>query len=171
MALKRFLETGEIVNTHGVKGEVRVLPWSDSPAFLTRFDRLYLREGSEALEVESARVHKSYVIVKFRGVDDMSAAARLVKSVLYIDRAWVSLPEGSYFYQDLIGLAVVNRDSGRLYGTLSDVFKTGANDVYSVTTGEGEVLVPVIPQVIREVDPEGGRILITPLKGLFSDED
>jgi 16S rRNA processing protein RimM len=168
--LKQFLEAGQIVSTHGIDGEVRVMPWCDSPDFLTEFDRLYFKEGRESMEVESARPHKTLALIKFVGVDNLDAAMKLIKSIVYIDRAQVTLPEGSYFEQDIIGLDVIDADTGERYGTLSSVGRTGANDVYGVTRANGEVLIPAIKDVIKTVDIEGGRMLITPLKGLF-DED
>ena len=89
---------------------------------------------------------------------------------LYIRRADAKLEEGDYFIQELIGLSVVDRDTGRVYGTLTDVSQTGANDVYHITDGEGqEWLIPAIPQVIQSVDLEGEKMIITPLEGLFDE--
>lgn len=170
--LKRYLEAGQIVSTHGLNGEVRVMPWCDSPEFLTGFDTFYRSDGQNTLNVRSARIQKNLVLMRFEGVDDIDAAMKLLKTVLYIDRHDVELPEGSYFEQDMIGLQVLDYETGACYGTLTEVSQTGANDVYTVKRPEGdEVLIPAIRDVIRSVDPEGGRMLITPLKGLFEDED
>lgn len=170
--LKQYLETGEIAATHGVKGELRIFPWADSPEFLTGFGTLYFDGGATARKVENARVHKSMTIVKFEGIDDITAAMELLHKIVFIDRRDVALPEGSYFEQDIIGLAVLNLDTGRKYGEVSYVQKTGGNDVYAVRSPDGrETLIPAIPEVVKRIDPENGEILITPLKGLFEDEN
>jgi 16S rRNA processing protein RimM len=167
---KQYLECGKIVSTHGVKGELRVQPWCDAPEYLAGFKTLYFNEGKTQLAVESARVSKNMVLLKLAGVDDMDAAVEIRDKVLYIDRA--DAPDtGGEYVQDLLGLDVIDADTGRLWGTLADVLKTGANDVYSVKDAAGkERLVPVIPDVVLETDIDGGFIRIRPLKGLF-DED
>lgn len=168
---KRYLEAGQIVNTHGIKGEVRVKPWCDSPQFLTQFEGFYFNEGETYLKANSIRVHKGLVIVKFDGIDDINSALPLIKSVIYIDRNWVTLPEGSYFEQDLLGLTVEDKETGRVYGVLSEVAKTGANDIYRVDCGGRQVWIPAIKQVVKSVDLSAGKMLVTPIKGLFDDED
>lgn len=170
--MKQFLECGKIVTTHGVAGEVKVQPWCDGPDFLSGFSRLFLGKGETALEVERCRSHKNMAIIKFRGVDDMDAALELRGRVLWIDRADAALSDGEYFVQDLIGLLAVDADSGREYGTVSDVSQTGANDVYHIRFPDGaERLIPAIPQVVIEIAPDRGEMRIRPLKGLFDDED
>lgn len=174
MAYKQFLETGKIVTTHGIAGEVRVQPWSDEPAFLTEFDRFYFdSEGRADRAVERARVHKNVVVVKFEGVDTVEEAQKLRNRVIYIDRDELELPEGTFFIQDLIGVEVRDADDpDKVYGKLTEVSQPGANDVYHVLSPENrEYLVPAIPDVVIDTDLENGRMLIRPLKGLFDDED
>ena len=170
--MKQFLEIGKIVGTHGVRGEMRVEPWADSPDFLCGFDRLYFDKGAREVEVLAARVHKRIVLMKLEGVDTMEDAAALRGKVLYMNRDDVELEDGAYFIQDLIGLTVEDADDGRKYGTLSQVSYTGANDVYHIQSENGkEYLIPAIPDVIIETDVEGGKMTIRPLKGIFDDED
>lgn len=169
---KRYLEAGRIVATHGVRGELRVEPWCSTPEFLLQFGTLYFDEGAAARRVRSARRHKSLVILELEGIDTLEQAVPLLRRVIYIDREQARLPEGTYFEQDLIGLAVRDADTGREYGTLSSVGRTGANDVYGVTPAGGtEVLIPAIREVVRAVDLDAGVMTITPLKGLFDDAD
>ena len=166
--MKQFLETGKITGTHGLKGEVRVQPWADSPEFLADFEELYLDNGNKKLEITSARVHKNMLIMKIRGVDTIEEADKLRNKVLYMNRDDVELEEGAYFIQDLIGLDVIDDDTGERLGRLDDVSETGANDVYHVKTDDGrEVLIPVIPDVVREISPEQGFVRIFKMKGLF----
>ncbi|MDD2955093.1 MAG: ribosome maturation factor RimM [Oscillospiraceae bacterium] len=169
---QEFLETGKIVATHGVAGEVRVYPWCDSPDFLLDFDTLYLEKGKRPVQIENARLHKNVVILKIAGVGTMDEALRLRDKILYVKRSDVPLEPGEYFVQDLMGLRVVDADSGEEYGILSEVSQTGANDVYHIQKeGAREKLIPAISDVVVKTDVDGGVMLIRPLKGLFDDED
>ena len=166
--MKQFLETGKITGTHGLKGEVRVQPWADSPEFLTEFDELYLDNGARKIVITSSRVHKGMLIMKIKGVDSIEDADRLRNRILYMNRDDVELEDGAYFIQDLIGLDVIDDDTGERLGTLADDSETGAHDVYHVRTGDGrEVLIPVIPDVVREISLEDGCVRIFRMKGLF----
>ena len=93
-----------------------------------------------------------------------------INAVVYLNKEDVELPDGTYFIADLIGLSVVDYDTGRIYGKITDVMQTGANDVYTVTSEEGDTLIPAISDVVMETDLEAGEIRIRPLEGLFSDE-
>lgn len=167
---KEFLEAGKIVNVHGLKGDVKVMPWCDSADFLCEFERLFLDGGDTELEIEKARVFKNTAIIKFAGIDTVEQAETLRNKVLYMWREDVELDEDCYFVQDLIGLKVYDADSNFLYGEIADVMQTGANDVYSIKGNGREYLVPAIPDVIIETDIENGTMKIRPLDGLF-DED
>ncbi len=165
--MKRFLEIGKIVAVQGLKGDVRVEPWCDSAEFLCEFDTLYFDKGSTPVEIEKARPHKNIVLVKIKGTDTVEAAQMLRGKILYMDREDVELDDGCYFVQDLIGLEVIDNDDGTVYGKLSEVKETGANDVYIVKNGEKEYLIPAIPDVIISTDIENGKMLIHKLDGLF----
>ena len=168
---RQYLDSGRIVGTHGIKGEVRIEPWADSPAFLCAFRTLYLDDrGQTAIRVKS-RPHKHITLCKIEGVDTVEAAERLRGRIIYIDRDDVSLGEGVHFVQDLIGLEVRDADTGESYGTLTDVLRTGANDVYEITRDGKKYLAPVIDEVVREIDIEAGVVRITPMKGIFDDAD
>ena len=169
--VNQYLETGKIVGTHGIKGEMRVECWCDSPEFFCQLKKVYLQEGICCLKVKS-RVHKHIAIMKAEGIDTIEEAEKLRNKVLYIDRNDVALEEGTYFIQDLIGLSVYDVDNGSLYGKVTDVMQTGANDVYQITDSNGrEYLIPVIDEVVIAVDLDSEKILIRPLKGIFDDEN
>ena len=120
------------------------------------------------MAVEKARVQKNMVLLKLRGVDTPEAAQALRGKVLYLDREDDTLEEGQHYVQDLLGMTVADADTGRVYGVLRDVSRTGANDVYHVEFPDGVVeLVPAIPQVVVRIDIEAGRMEIRPLEGLF----
>lgn len=169
--VKKYLEAGKIVTTHGLAGAVKVQPWCDSPEFFCRFKRLYSKDGSICYDVAQTRIQGNMVILKIKGVDTIEKAQSLRNLVLYLDRADSCLEKGTYFVADLIGLSVVGED-GKTYGVLSDVLKTGANDVYEIKTASGKpAYIPAIPSVIVSTDIENGRLVISPMEGLFDDED
>ena len=167
-----FLEAGRVVGTHGVRGELRVEPWCASARFLTGFSEFYWDGGREKVKVVSSRPHKSLLLLKLEGVDTVEAADALRGRVLWLARKDAALPEGRYFVQDILGLSAVDADSGRVYGKVTDVFPTGANDVYQVTDGDGkEYLVPAIRDVVVRVDPDEGVLELRPMRGIFDDAD
>ena len=169
---KQYLECGKIVSTHGLRGEVKVQPWCDSPEYLCAFKVLYLdATGQKALRILRARPAKNMVILAAEGYADVDAAAALRGKTLYLNRS--DDPNGeAVFLQDMLGMQVLDADTAESYGRLTDVLETGANDVYELTDGKGRKrLVPAIPQVVVEADMEQGIMRIRPLKGLFDDAD
>lgn len=172
--IKSFLEIGEIVGTHGVRGEVRVNPWCDTPEFMTKFKTLYFdNNGSCAVQVKSARPHGNIVLLTINDVDTVEKAQKLRGKVLYMKRSDARLPKGKYFIAELIGCSVYDADDeAKCYGVLTDVSPTGANDVWHITDTDGkEYLIPAIPDVVISTEVESDRIIIRPLKGIFDDED
>lgn len=169
---KKFLETGKIVGTHGIKGMLRVQPWCDEGDFLKQFKKLYTdSEGKNSLEIKSVQTHKNVVLMAVKGVNTIEDAEKLRNKVIYIDRKDVDLPDDRYFIDDLIGCSVFDADTDSPLGTLTDVSETGANDVWHITKNNKEYLLPVIDEVIVSVDVEEEIILIRPLRGIFEDED
>lgn len=174
MGLKRFLEIGKITNVHGLAGEVKVYPWCDYAAFLCSFATLYTdKDGSHAVQVQRARVQQNMVILQIAGCTTREQAEALRNTILYADRNDMELADGCYFIQDLIGLQVIDADTGKVWGILKDVLQTGANDVYVIRDEalHKEYLAPAIPDVILETDVAAGTMTIRPLKGLFDDAD
>ena len=169
---KLYLDSGKIVGTHGIKGEVRIEPWCDSPEFLCAFKKLYLDEkGQTFIEVKS-RPHKNITLAKIKGVDTIEAAEKLRGKIIYINRDDITLDEGVNFVQDLIGLEVRDAENGTVYGKITDILRTGANDVYEITDSNNKkYLAPVIDEVVEEINVDGGFVLIRPMKGIFDDED
>ena len=116
---EQYLEIGKITNTHGVMGEVRVQPWADSPDFLCKFKTLYVDSSHWPIKVERARVHKNMVILKLEGVTDVPSALAMRNAILYIDRADVKLPEGSFFLADIMGLEARDAQTGAVLGKIA----------------------------------------------------
>ncbi|NLZ45622.1 MAG: 16S rRNA processing protein RimM [Clostridiales bacterium] len=167
--MKEYLEIGKIVSVFGLNGEVKVHPWCDSPDFLTEFDTLYWKSG-DGIEILSARVQKNLVVMKIKDCDTVEDAQKLRNRVLYMNRSEVELDEGCYFIQDLVGLTVKDLDTGEVYGKITDVSETGANDIYHIETEKGKLIyVPAIPEVVIETNLEDGIMIIKPLEGLFED--
>lgn len=169
---KRFLDSGKIVGTHGIKGELRIDPWCDSPEFLCCFKKLYLDEqGRESIKLSRA-LTKNIVLCKVDGIDTIEQADKMRGKTIYIDREEIVLDEGVNFVQDLLGLEVKDADNATVYGKITDVLRTGANDVYEITDDNGKkYLAPVIDEVITETNVDDGYVLIRPMKGIFDDED
>lgn len=168
MPKQAFLEAGQIVGTHGVRGEVRVQPWCDSPALFATLTTLYWdKAGASPVRVKS-RPHKNIALAKLDGVDTVQDASALRGKLLYLARADLKLPADRYFIKDLIGMTIVDADSGHPYGALTAVSETGANPVYHMTMENGrEILIPAIPSVIVEVNLDTDVIRMRPLEGLF----
>ena len=164
---KQYLEAGKIVTTHGIRGEVKIMPYTDSPDLLCEFDRLFIGRNHDEIIVERARVFKNTVIAKLEGVDTPEAAEKLRNKLLYMHRDDLELDEDTYFIQYLIGLEVRDADSDKVYGKITDVMQTGANDVYVIKGDEREYLVPAIADVIISTDVDEGFMTIRPLDGLF----
>lgn len=161
-----LIEIGQIVNTHGIKGEVKLNPWTDDIEDLLDLEVFYDKSGN-ALEVVNSRIHKNTVIIKFRTLTTMNDAEKMKGKTLYTEK--MPLPEGRYYIKDLIGLEAL--ENGEKLGTLTDVFNTGANDIYEVKTLDGKhIYLPVIDGVIGDVDLEKGTIEVAIPEGLLDDE-
>lgn len=168
---KQFLETGKIVGTHGIKGMVRIQPWCDDIEFLNGFKRFYLdAQGETFIEKVKIQPNGNVAIAKFKGIDTIEEAEKYRNKILYINRKDVKNQEG-YFIQDLIGCDVLEINSGANLGKISDVSQTGANDVWHIMQNGKEFLIPVIDEVVKQVDIEAEKVYIFAMKGIFDDED
>lgn len=164
---KQYLEAGKIVTTHGIRGEVKIMPYTDVPELLCEFDRLFIGKEHREVIIERSRVFKNTVIAKIEGINTPEEAEKLRNKILYMHRDDLELDEDTYFIQDLIGMEVRDADSGQVYGRLDDVMQTGANDVYVIKGDDREYLVPAIADVIVSTDLENNIMTIRPLDGLF----
>lgn len=163
---KEYLEAGKIVTTHGIRGEVKIMPYTDTPELLCEFDRLFMGKNHTEIIIEKSRVFKNMVIAKIEGIDTPEDAEKLRNKMLYMHRDDLELDENTYFIQDLIGMEVKDNENGFIYGKIIDVMQTGANDVY-VIQGDKEYLIPAIPDVVISTDIDNDIMLIKPLEGLF----
>ena len=165
---QRYIEAGQIVNTHGVRGEVRIVPWCDSAAFLSEFDTFYI--DGKPVKVLSSRVHKTNLLALLEGCADVNEAMRLKNKVVHIDREDADLPEGSHFIVDLIGLRVLDNATGEEIGTVKEVLDLPANDVY-VVRGEREYMIPAVSAFIAETNVDEGYMRVNMQRGLATDEN
>ncbi len=171
--VKDYLEIGQIVSTHGIKGEIRLNPWCDSPEFVKKFKTLYCDDkGSKSYKVVACRSHGNVAVLKLEGVNSIEEANALRNTVLYMKRSDVNLPKGKWFVSELIGCRVLDADDGSLcYGEITDVDTGVANDIWYIKTpDDNEVLIPAIKDVVIECDVAENKVYIKPLRGLF-DED
>lgn len=168
--MEQRLQVGIITATHGLKGEVKVYPTTDDPARFRRLKQVILDNGKEnrILELEGVKFFKQFVILKFKGLDDINDVEKFGKAGLYVTREnAVRLRQDEYFIADLIDMTVELEDGTEL-GTLRDVITTGANDVYEVTLLQGgSVLIPAIKECILDVDVENARMRVHLLDGLL----
>ncbi len=169
-----YIETGEIVTVFGIKGEVKVYPWADYPQFLEEFDTFYIQKNRmkyEAMEAESVRTQKNMVIIKFKGIDDVDTARKLVGKTLYLDRDEIELEEGSYFVADLIGCTVIDDDRDSVIGTVISVDNFGASDVYTIRNSEGaEFFFPAVDEFLVSTDIEEKKIRVKVIEGMFGED-
>ena len=159
---KQYLEAGQIVNTHGVRGEVRIQPWADEAAFLTRFRRFYM--DGKAVKVRSCRVHKTLCIAALEGVDDVNTAMALKGKIIFIDRDDAMLPKGTVFLQDILGAKVID-ESGADLGVLEEVLPAPAASVL-VVKGAREILIPDVPEFVLSKDADNGIVTVRLIDGM-----
>jgi len=160
--MHEFLDCGQIVNTHGVRGELRIVPWADSPEFLCGLSTLYA--DGKPIRVTSCRVHKGSVIAKLDGVDTVEQAMALKGKTIQLRRSDVKLPRGAFFLADIIGLDVVNEDGQKL-GVLKEVLSPSIQQVY-VVDGEREIMIPAVPEFILEINIEAGYVKVRLIEGM-----
>ena len=170
--IKEYLEIGQIVSTHGIRGEIRLYPWCDGPEFVKKVKTLYRDDkGNKPFKVLACRPHGNVAVLKLEGVDTVETAKALKNTVLYMKRADVNLPEGEWFISELIGCEVLDCDDNSIcYGTLTDIDSGAANDIWYIKTpDEKEVLIPAIKDVVIRCDVAENKVYIRPLRGLFDE--
>lgn len=158
-----FLEAGEIVSTHGVRGEMKILPWADGPDFLQDFTRV--RIDGKDYAVESCRIQKTCNLLKLQGIDTMEAAQLLRGKTVEIYRS--DAPEGLIFAAELIGMRVIC--DGAALGTITDVLDYPGNKVY-VVEGEHSYMIPAVKEFVLSTDIDANEMLVRVIEGMRTDE-
>lgn len=160
-----LLEVGKIVNTHGLRGEVKVVSWTDTPDVFEDLEYVYC--GEQKLTVQNVKYQKNNLIVKFKEIPSIDDAEKYKNKVLTAERDMLGeLPDGVYYIADLIGLDVYD-DEGNHVGVLADVFNTGSNDIYEVKReGKKPLLLPVIDEVVLDISLDDKKITVHIMEGL-----
>ncbi|MBE5040289.1 ribosome maturation factor RimM [Ructibacterium gallinarum] len=163
---QQYLELGKVVNTHGIRGEIKIQPWCDDPNLFDQLSYFYI--DGVRYEIKKNRLHKNCEIVLVEGITNINQAELLKNKIVTIEREMLgALPEGTYYIADLIGLSVRTKD-GQTLGNIVDVLKTGSNDVYILDKPkEKPILIPVIDQVVKEVNIDGGFVTVELMEGLI----
>ena len=169
---KEFLECGKICSAHGVRGALKIDPWCDSPKVLAKQTRVFIeKDGRYAQrQVKSASVSTRFVLMTIDGIDTREDAQGMKNTILYLKREDIPVPAGALLIADMIGLPVIDVDTGRVYGTLSEVNDGVQAPLYTVKTTGKDVLIPAIPEFVKEIDAERG-VFIRPIKGFFEDDE
>lgn len=167
--MKQLMDIGQIVNTYGIKGFLKIVPYTDD---ITRFEKLksiYIefKRTLETFDIEEVKYNKNLVLLKLKGINDINTAEIYKNCYIKIDRKnAVKLPKNSYFIVDLIGISVYTDENIEL-GNIVDVYSTGANDIYVVKNELGkQVLLPAIGDVIKNVDIEDKKMIVHLIEGL-----
>ena len=168
--MTKYLEIGQIVNTFGIKGMVKIKPFTDDIKRFDKLETIYIenKKGKKEYRIEEVKYHKNMVLMKLQGIDTKEQADLLRQSYLFVDRENEEpLEEGVYYIVDLIGLEVYT-DQEQFLGKVEDIFNTGSNDVYVVKDELGkQILLPGIPEVLQKVDLEKGKIIVHLIPGLI----
>jgi 16S rRNA processing protein RimM len=171
-ATTNLIAIGEIIKAQGIKGEVKTVPLTDDLRRFGQIKRVFLQSASAGLLelwIESYRLFKEFVLLKFVGIDDMTAATNLGRGLLLIPRnERPGLPKGRFYLDEIIGLDVYTETTEYL-GRIDEVLQTGANDVYSVRRESRQILIPALKSVIRQVDLTAGRMTVILPEGLRED--
>lgn len=158
---------GKIVNTHGIKGEVKVYPYTDDIDNLSKIKEVYFDEKlNDKHKVKSCKIQKNMLIMKLEGINIVEEAAKLKDTNLYIIKEDISDMEDTYYVEDLIGMDVID-EKNVVIGTITYVFNTGANDVYEIKSSDNnEIYIPAIKDVVKKVDVKNKKMYIEMMEGL-----
>mgnify|MGYP005765070079 CR=1 FL=1 len=167
--MQNLLEIGQIVNSYGIKGFLKVVPYTDDITRYSNLKEIYIEKNKklEKMEIEEVKYHKNLVLLKLKGIDDINETLKYKNCYIKIDRKdAVDLPENSYFIVDLIDIEVYTEEDKYL-GKIIDIFPTGSNDVYVVKDELGkQILLPAIREVIKKVDIENKKMIVHLLEGM-----
>jgi 16S rRNA processing protein RimM len=164
---KQFLEIGKIINTHGVRGEVKIDPWCDAPEDFRGIERIYLADKTEFTVSNPRIINGKFILCSLSGIKTVEDAVKYKNKVVFAKREDIHVPEDAVLICDIIGLPVIDQNTGKIYGTLTDVLQYTCQEVYEITGEDGtKTLIPNVPAFIAERDTEKG-IFITPIEGFF----
>lgn len=169
--MEDYIETGKIINTHGVRGDIKAQVWCDDISFFSDFDCLYILRGNDYIKYRKTKCskYKGDVLLHLEGIESIEAANELKNATLYVERGMIKLPPDRVLCADIIGLDAVDSETGRVYGTISDVSDGVASQYYEIKTPDGKItLMPAVKEFISRAVP-GEAVYITPPGGLFDE--
>lgn len=165
-----YLEIGQVVNIFGIKGMIKVKPFTENIKRFDKLTKIYIKKKNteKEYEIEEVKYHKNMVLIKLKGIDTIEEAEKLREGYLQVDRKDEEpLEEGTYYIVDMIGLEVYT-DDGNILGKLEDIYNTGSNDIYVVKNEQGkQILLPAISEVIQKIDMENKKIIVHLIEGLI----
>ena len=167
--MTKYLEIGQIVNTFGIKGMVKVKPFTDDNKRFDRLEKVYIKnkEKLKEYQIEEVKYHKDMILIKFRGIENPEQANLLRNSYLIDREEEKPLEEGTYYIVDMIGMDVYT-DEGEKLGNIEDIFNTGSNDIYVVKSELGkQILLPAISDVVKNIDMENKKMVVHLISGLI----
>ena len=164
--MDELIDVGQVVNTHGLRGEVRIIPWCDKPEDFLGYRHFYMDE--KTVELTELRIHKSFILARVGGCTDVGSAILLKEKLLSVPRGDIPLVEGQYLVRDLIGLTVRDISDGRELGQIKEVLTLPANDVY-VVSGAHEFMIPSVGEFVKNVDLDAGIMDIFVIDGMIQD--
>ena len=166
----KFLKIGQIVNGHGIKGQVKVYPYTDDIDNLTNLKYVYLSESKDSkIKILLCRVQKNMLLISFEGITTVEEAETLRNKYIYILRDELKpLQEDNYYIDDLLSMEVVDLKDNSILGKIVYVFNTGANDIYEIETSNNEkIYLPAIKQVVKKVDIKSKKMYVELMEGLI----
>lgn len=167
--MEQFLACAKITNTHGLKGDITLELWCDGIEFIDQFETLYI-EKNKAITLEYIKPFKRLALAKIKGLDSVESILPYKNKTIYIDRNDVKLEEGVYFFEDLVGLDVVDDKTEHLYGKVISVSDGPAYDMYEVKCIDGGVrYLPAVDEFIASVDLEKGKLRVNVIEGLLNE--
>lgn len=168
--MDKYLEIGKIINKRGIRGELKIEPYSNSEEDFFDFDTIYLdADGKDSRKIEACKPYKGFVYLKISGVNTPEEADKLRNRIVYVDREDIELSEDEILIVDIIGLDVIDAENGKIYGKVSDVVNYGRNDIYVIKNGKKEYMMPAVDDFIDRIE-QGLAVFVTPIPGLFDDD-
>lgn len=161
-----LIEIGQIVNTHGIKGEIKVMPLCDDISMLLDFKEVYL--DNQKIAVKSARIHKNTALLFLENFNTINDSEKLKNKFLYVDKSLIKLDENSNFIVDIIGCSVFDKTTNSVLGIITDILTPPSHDIYVIETSElKQILIPVVPQFVINVDTDGKKVIVKTIDGMI----
>ncbi|MDY0405903.1 ribosome maturation factor RimM [Virgibacillus sp. 179-BFC.A HS] len=169
---EEFYNIGKIVNTHGIRGDVKVLRITDFSQRFAVGEKVYVQDSKgqlHAFVIDEHRVHKGFDLLHFEGVNNINDVEQFKGNYIKIAASQqTALEEGEYYYHEIIGCEVFRIDSGEKIGIITEILSPGANDVWVVKQPRGkEILIPYIDDIVKQVNPGDKKVIIEPMEGLL----